>query len=454
MSLPVLEESKLFSVAASIVRRLHGNGFVALLAGGCVRDALRGLPPHDIDIATSARPQEVQALFHRTIPVGVQFGVVRVLEREFEFEVATFRSDDVYLDGRHPARVHFSTPEEDARRRDFGVNGMFYDPIKGEVIDFVGGKADLSNRQIRAIGEPEKRFGEDRLRLLRAIRFATVLEFQIEERTWEAVRAAAHEISVVSPERIREELLKILGHPQRVRGFDLLDQSGLLAVILPEVAALKGCQQPAQFHPEGDVFVHTRKMLEALQPDATALVALSVLLHDIGKPPTQSFDAEDQRIRFNGHDRVGAEMTERVMERFRFSRHEIDAVVEAVRNHMVFKDVQQMRPSRLRRFMARPTFEAELELHRVDCVGSHGDLENYEFLRKKAEEFSAEPLIPPPLIRGRDLLELGLMPGPRIGELLEAVQTAQLEGEIKTREDAFKLLESLGVQKEAKGSSK
>jgi poly(A) polymerase len=452
MSLAALEESKLFSVAASIVRKLHDSGFIALFAGGCVRDALRGVAPHDIDIATSARPEQVQTVFHRTIPVGVQFGVVRVLEKDFEFEVATFRSDDVYLDGRHPASVHFSTPEEDAHRRDFGVNSMFYDPLTGEVIDFVGGKADLDARQIRAIGEPEKRFGEDRLRLMRAIRFATVLEFQIEHQTWNALREAAPQISVVSPERVREELVKILGHPQRVRGFDLLDESGLLASILPEVAALKGCKQPAEFHPEGDVFVHTRKMLETLNPDATALVALSVLLHDIGKPPTQSFDAANQRIRFNGHDRVGADMAEQVMERFRFSRHETDAVVEAVRNHMVFKDVQQMRPSRLRRFMARPTFDAELELHRVDCVGSHGDLENYDFLRKKAEEYSVEPLIPPPLIRGRDLLELGLKPGPRIGELLEAVETAQLEGEIKTREEAFKLLESLGVTAEAKGS--
>ena len=443
MDLPVLRESKPYSVAASVVRKLQENGFVAYFAGGSIRDALRGTAPKDIDIATSAKPNEVQKLFHRTVPVGLQFGVVRVLEGDFEFEVATFRSDGVYLDGRHPQFVEFSTPEKDAFRRDFTVNGLFYDPVKDKVIDFVGGREDLGRKLIRAIGLPSERFAEDRLRMLRAIRLASALEFEIESGTWSAIRAEANEILVVSPERVRDELLKILVDGHRLRGFDLLDKSGLLAVILPEVDALKGCEQPEQFHPEGDVFVHTRMMLGLLGPEANGVQALSVLLHDIGKPPTRSFDPADQRIRFNGHDKVGAEMAERVMTRLRFSRHEINVVVEAVRNHMIFKDVKQMRPAKLRRFMARPNFEIELELHRVDCAGSHGDLENHQFLVNKASEFTREPLIPPPLIRGDDLIALGLKPGRRMGQLLEAIQTAQLEGEVRTREEALELLKAL-----------
>jgi len=443
MDLPVLRESKPYAIAASVVRKLQDNGFVAYFAGGSIRDALRGTAPKDIDIATSAKPNEVQELFRRTIPVGVQFGVVRVLEGDFEFEVATFRSDGIYLNGRHPQSVEFSTPEKDAFRRDFTVNGIFYDPVKDKVIDFVGGREDLGRKLIRAIGLPSERFAEDRLRMLRAIRLASALAFEIESGTWSAIRAEANEILVVSPERVRDELLKILVDAHRLRGFDLLDKSGLLAAILPEVEALKGCEQPEQFHPEGDVFVHTRMMLGLLGPEANGVQALSVLLHDIGKPPTRSFDPGDQRIRFNGHDKVGAEMAEQVMTRLRFSRHEINVVVEAVRNHMIFKDVKQMRPAKLRRFMARPNFEIELELHRVDCAGSHGDLENHQFLVNKASEFAREPLIPPPLIRGDDLIALGLKPGPRMGQLLEAIQTAQLEGEVTTREEALELLGTL-----------
>jgi putative nucleotidyltransferase with HDIG domain len=441
MRLAVLRESKPYHVAAAIVQKLHEHGYVAYFAGGCIRDALQDIPPKDIDIATSASPGQVQALFQRTIPVGIQFGVVRVLVSDLEFEVASFRSDGVYLDGRRPSEIRFSTPEQDALRRDFTINGMFYDPLNDRVIDYVNGREDLSGKLIRAIGQPSERFAEDRLRMLRAIRFATTLAFEIESRTWSAVKADAQAIAVVSPERIRDELLKILVSPNRLRGFDLLDMSGLLAEILPELAALKGCDQPEQFHPEGDVFVHTRLMLSMLAPNASAAEVVAVLLHDIGKPPTRSFDPADQRIRFNGHDRVGAEMAEAVMTRLRFPRHEIDLVVDAVRNHMVFKDVQQMRPARLRRFMARPYFEIELELHRVDCAGSHGDLENYHFLVRKASEFAQEPLIPRPLVRGDDLISMGLQPGPRIGELLEAVQTAQLEGEVTTRAQALEWLE-------------
>jgi poly(A) polymerase len=441
--LPVLESSRLYAAAASIVRKLRQEGFIAYFAGGSVRDALLGRSPKDIDIATDARPEEVGSLFRRTIAVGVQFGVIRVLEQESEFEVATFRSDGCYLDGRRPVDVRFASPEADAVRRDFTINGMFYDPVDEALIDFVGGQRDLSLGVIRAIGVAAERFREDRLRLLRAVRFAANLQFELETATWAALQTAAREILVVSPERIRDELLKILQDPQRLRGFDLLDRSGLLAFILPEVEGLKGCEQPKQFHPEGDVFVHTRKMLGLLGPEASGLQALAVLLHDIGKPCTRTFEPAENRIRFNGHDRIGAEMAEKVMARLRFSRHDTETVIEAVRNHMVFKDVQQMRPSRLKRFMARPTFEVELELHRVDCAGSHGDLENYDFLVQKKEEMANEPIIPPPLLRGNDLLELGLTPGPRIGEILHAIQTAQLEGEIKTRAEAVELLKTL-----------
>ncbi|HYY30272.1 MAG TPA: CCA tRNA nucleotidyltransferase [Chthoniobacterales bacterium] len=451
MRLEVLRGSKPFTAAESIVRTLREHGYVAYFAGGCVRDALMNIAPKDIDIATSAKPDAVQKLFRRTIPVGVQFGVVRVLEGDAEVEVATFRSDGVYLDGRHPSTVMYATADQDALRRDFTVNGMFYDPLDECIIDFVNGRDDLARKLIRAIGRPSERFEEDRLRMLRAIRFASTLQFDIEPATWSAIRVRAHEVLSVSPERIRDELIKILKDRNRLRGFDLLDQSGLLAVILPEVDAMKRCEQPEQFHPEGDVFVHTRLMLSLLAPDAGAAQALAVLLHDIGKPPTRSFDPDERRIRFNGHDRVGAAMAEEVMSRLRFPRSDIDLVVEAVRNHMVFKDVRQMRPAKLRRFMARPNFQIELELHRVDCAGSHGDLENYQFLVDKAEEFANESLIPPPLIRGDDLIAMGLKQGPRIGALLEAVQTAQLDGEIKTREEAIELVKSLepGLQNSA-----
>ena len=443
MSLAVLRDSPRYDVAASIVRELQEHAYVAYLAGGCIRDALLNIPPKDIDIATSASPEQVQALFHRTIPVGIQFGVVRVRVAEMEFEVATFRSDGIYLDGRHPSAIRFSTPEQDAARRDFTINGMFYDPLGERLIDYVNGREDLAGKLVRAIGEPSRRFAEDRLRMLRALRFAAVLRFEIEAGTWSAIQADAQEIAIISPERIRDELLKMLVNPNRLRGFDLLDQSGLLAVILPEIEALKGCDQPEQFHPEGDVFVHTRLMLSLLAPEASGPQVLAVLLHDIGKPRVRSFDPVDRRIRFNGHDRVGAEMAEKVMTRLRFPRHEIDQVVDAVSNHMVFKDVRQMRPAKLRRFMARPHFGIELELHRIDCAGSHGDLENYHFLINKESEFAQEPLIPPRLVRGDDLIAMGLKPGPRIGELLEAVQTAQLEGEIKTRREALELLRTM-----------
>lgn len=423
-------------VATRIVRRLREAGHEALFAGGCVRDRLLGRPAHDIDIATSARPEAVQKLFPRTVAVGAQFGVIVVLEGGQEFQVATFRADGVYLDGRRPDSVAFTTAEGDALRRDFTINGLFYDPLEARVIDYVRGEEDLRAGIVRCIGDAEARFSEDKLRLLRCVRFAATLGFQIAPETWDALRSRAHEIQAVSAERIRDELVKIFLHPSRVVGFDLLDASGLLAAVLPEVAALKGCEQPPEFHPEGDVFVHTRLMLSLLPESVSIPLVFSVLLHDIGKPPVL-FRDETGRIRFNGHESVSARMSEEIFDRLRFSNAEREAAVVAVQNHMAFKDVQQMRVATLKRFLARPTIDDELELHRVDCLGSHGMVDNYEFLLAKREEFSRQPLIPPPLVTGRDLIDLGWKPGPEFKKVLDAVQVGQLEGTLTTRQDAL-----------------
>jgi tRNA nucleotidyltransferase/poly(A) polymerase len=440
-------KSLMEQTAREIVRKLRAAGHVAYYAGGSVRDLVRGQAPKDIDIATDTRPEIVQKIFPRTYAVGAHFGVIVVLENEFQFEVATFRSDGAYIDGRHPVEVHFATAEEDAARRDFTINGMFFDPEKDEVIDFVGGREDLERKLIRAIGDPAQRFAEDRLRMLRAVRFATVLGFEIDPATRDAIVASATSITQISAERIREELVKIFLSPHRARGWDLLDTSGLMKNILPELEEMKGCEQPPQFHPEGDVFKHTRIMLGMLPAQASLPLVFGVLFHDVAKPPTATVD-ETGRIRFSGHDRIGAEMTEAIMERLRFSRAEIDATVEAVRQHMVFKDVPNMRVAKLKRFMARPTFEDELELHRVDCASSHAMLDNYEFLLKKKEEFANEPIIPPPLVRGDDLIAMGMKPGPKFGEILEAVETRQLEGMLKDRAEAL-----AWVRKEVEGLS-
>jgi poly(A) polymerase len=422
--------------ARQIAARLRERGQVAYFAGGCVRDIVRGETPKDFDIATDATPEIVQQIFARTYAVGAHFGVIVVVEDGFQFEVATFRSDDAYVDGRRPSSVHFSSPEEDAKRRDFTINGMFFDPVADKVIDFVGGRADLEAKLIRAIGDPAQRFQEDRLRMLRAIRFATVLDYKIDNQTWNAIAANAAAINEISAERIREELVRIFLSPNRVPGWDLLDESGLMRAILPELEAMKGCAQPEQFHPEGDVFEHTRLMLKQLTDKVSVPLVFAVLLHDVAKPVTATVD-DTGRIRFNEHDRIGAAMTEQIMERLRFSRAEIDATVEMVRQHMVFKDVPKMRVAKLKRFMARATFDKELELHRVDCLSSHRMLDNYDFLVRKREEFANEPIIPAPLVRGDDLIALGLKPGPKFGEILEAVETRQLEGNLKTREEAL-----------------
>jgi poly(A) polymerase len=421
--------------AISIVKRLREAGHTAYFNGGCVRDMVRGVEPEDIDIATSATPEQVQALFTKTVPVGAAFGVVLVLEGGHQFEVATFRSDDAYVDGRRPSAIHFASPEEDARRRDFTINGLFYDPIADQIIDFVGGRADIERKLVRTIGEPRERFTEDKLRLLRCVRFAANLGYEIEPATFDAVKEMAAQITVVSAERIRDELVKILTRANAGRGLELLDASGLLREILPEIAAMKGVEQPAEFHPEGDVFKHTRLMLDTLPPNPSTVLAFAVLLHDVGKPPT--FVRAPDRIRFNDHDRVGAEMTEVILRRLRFSNDEIEKTVLCVREHMKFQFVKEMRPAKLKRLMARETFPDELELHRIDCASSHRNLENYEFLKAKAAEMPPEVLKPQPLLTGHDLLALGLKPGPLVGQILHEVEELQLEERLKSRAEAL-----------------
>lgn len=430
--------------AIDIIRTLNRAGHKALLAGGCVRDVLMGREPKDYDVATDAPPAVVEKLFPGAHTVGAHFGVVVVKRSSHTIEVATFRKDGAYLDGRHPTSVTFSSPEEDAQRRDFTVNGLFEDPIEGRIIDYVGGQADMKAKVLRAIGDAEQRFEEDQLRLMRAVRFATVLGFEIETRTWAAVCKLAPKISSVSIERLREEFTRTMLHPNRVRGFDLLVESGLMKHLLPEILVLQGCEQPPQFHPEGDVFVHTRLMLSLLPEQVSPSLVLSVLFHDIAKPATQSVDPNG-RIRFNGHEHLGARMTESILKRLKYSNDVIDLTVAAVENHMAFKDVPQMRVSTLKRFMARPGFDDEMELHRVDCLGSHGYLDNYAFVQQKREEFANEPLIPPRLLSGHDLIQRGWVPGPGMGRVLEAVQNLQLEGSLTTKEEALAWVEVHGT---------
>lgn len=426
----------MLNVATEIIRRLRQAGHQALLAGGCVRDEWLGRTPKDYDVTTSATPDQVIRLFPGAITVGAHFGVVIVRLDGQQIEVATFRTDGSYEDGRRPNSVTFATAEEDAKRRDFTVNGLFRDPISNQIIDYVGGVADLKKGVLRAIGDPTQRFREDHLRLLRAVRFATVLGFDIEPNTWQAIVNHAHLISKVSAERVRDECIRLFLHPARLRGFDLLVDSGLMQHILPEILALKGVEQPPQWHPEGDVFIHTRLMLSLLPEEASLPLVLSVLLHDIAKPATFTVD-ETGRIRFNGHDKMGAEMTQSILRRLRFPNDVIEPTCTAVEYHMVFKDVKKMRTSTLRRMMARPTWPDELALHRVDCLGSNGNLDNYNFMLSKAEEFAQAPLIPEPLLTGRDLIKQGWQPGKELGLLLKKVQDAQLEGFLVTREEAL-----------------
>jgi len=429
--------------ALFLARKLRSAGHEALFAGGCVRDKLLNLPPKDYDIATSATPAEVTRLFPGSNEVGAHFGVVIAKRAGHHVEIATFRTDGSYKDGRRPESVEFSTPEEDAKRRDFTINGLFEDPETGEIIDHIGGLDDLRTKTLRAIGDASARFSEDGLRLLRAIRFSTTLELAIEQRTHAAIREHAGLIAKISPERIRDEFSKIITSKHRRQGIELLVESGLIAHFIPEVLVLIGCEQPPEWHPEGDVYTHTLIMLDMLEPDAPLELCLAVLLHDIAKPPTQTFDEAVGRIRFNGHDALGAEMAEGILARLKYPNAVIHAVVPMVARHMQFMNVQKMRVAKLRRFMAEPTFAQEMELHRVDCGSSNGFTDNYEFLRAKAAEFASQPLVPPPFVTGKDLIARGLEPGPRFKDLLESIQTDQLEGRILDREAALRYLDDL-----------
>lgn len=439
-----LEESARATLAVEIVKTLRSYGHSAFLVGGCVRDRLLGITPKDYDVSTSARPDAVCQYFPGGQLVGAKFGVVLVRrDPGVQVEVATFRSEGHYTDGRRPDQVQFqSDPVLDAQRRDFTINGLMQDPVSGQVLDFVGGRSDLSFRLIRAIGDPERRFEEDHLRMLRAVRFAARLNFALETQTLAAIRVLAPAIVRVSPERIRDEVIRILTEGAARRGLELLDEAGLLAHLLPEVKAFQRVQQPPQFHPEGDVWTHVLLMLEKMK-SPTPTLAAGVLLHDVGKPPT--FRIAD-RIRFDGHAEIGAEMTRDILGRLRFSNDDSDHITSLVANHMRFKDVQNMRPSTLKRFLRLDNFEEHLELHRLDCLASNGWTGGYEFVRQKQQEFRGGELRPPRVLTGRDLIEAGFQPGPAFASVLEAVETAQLEGEVRTRDEALGLAKSLLVK--------
>lgn len=428
------------ALARTIMATLRNSGYQAYLVGGCVRDLLLGSHPKDFDVTTDAPPDRIIQLFPNSGQVGAHFGVVLVRDGGAQVEVATFRSDRDYTDGRHPASVRFeSDPREDVLRRDFTINGLMMDPDSGQVLDYVGGKADLKRRMIRAIGDPELRFREDHLRLLRAVRFAARLGFTIDPATMAAIRAHHALIQKVSAERIREELERILTEGGARRGFELLDDTGLLNDILPEIAAMKGVAQPPEFHPEGDVWVHTLLLLEKLDR-ASPTLAWGALLHDVGKPGTFRVA---ERIRFDGHVEEGVRLARAIFSRLRFSRDDAEQVEALIGHHMQFKDVHHMRESTLKRFLRLPKFEEHLELHRLDCLSSSGRLENYELARAKLEEFGQEKLKPKPLVTGGDLIAEGYHPGPKFSLILSAVEDAQLEGRIATREEGLDLVKQL-----------
>ena len=432
-------------LADQICDTLRRSGHQAYLVGGCVRDLLLGREPSDYDISTDARPERVRELFPHSLAVGAKFGVILVVEDGAEVEVATFRSDIGYSDGRHPDRVVYSaSPQEDVRRRDFTINGLLMDPATREVLDYVEGRADLRAGIVRAIGDPRSRFAEDKLRMMRAVRFAARFGFEIEPGTLAAARELAPQITQVSPERIREELTKLLTEGAARRGFELLDETGLLAVVLPDVTRMKGVEQPPQFHPEGDVWIHTRMMLEKLPPDCSPTLAWGVLLHDVGKPPTFApATGPGSRIRFDGHVEVGARMAESICRALRFSGEDTGQIETLVANHLRFKDVRQMRQATLKRFVRLPRFEEHLELHRLDCLASHGSLEAYDFVQRFLAETPPEQVRPPRLVTGEDLKGMGIVPGPRFKEILLAVEEAQLDGRFSDRERALDFARSI-----------
>jgi poly(A) polymerase len=449
-------ENPKYLAAREITKTLRAAGHQAYLAGGCVRDLLLGVAPKDYDVATSATPDVVLSLFpdKKTLTVGAHFGVVLVCEPDgAATEVATFRNDGVYSDGRRPDSVRFSTdPREDVRRRDFTINGMLLDPKIYErtgdaaraTLDFVGGRDDLAAKIVRAIGDPRLRFSEDKLRMLRAVRFAARLGFAIEPATATAIHQLAGQIHAVSPERIRDELTLILTEGNARIGFELLDQLGLLPHILPEITKLHGVEQPPEYHPEGDVWIHTLLLLEKLPPGASATLAWGALLHDVGKPAT--FRPPDpnnpkDRIRFNGHVEVGVRISEEILARLRFSNDEIAQITALVKNHMRFGDVRHMREATLKRFLRLPQFDEHLALHRMDCLSSHGDLSLYEFAKERYETTPQESIQPKPLLTGRELIAAGYAPGPRFKKMLEAAEDAQLEGTVHTSAEALRLVQ-------------
>lgn len=441
--------------ALKILKQLREAGHQAFWVGGCVRDLMMGRDPKDYDIATSAKPAEVMNLFPRTLAVGAQFGVIIVLEEGCQVEVSTFRSDGIYLDGRHPGEVSFSAdPREDVKRRDFTINGMLFDPYEEKVIDYVGGQSDLQEGIIRAIGVPLERFREDRLRLMRAVRFAARFRFQIEPETRQAILDESRQIGEVSSERVRDELLRILREGCAASGMKLLEETGLLEVLLPEVADMRGIPQPPEYHPEGDVWQHTLLLMKFIDqtrddpgvadiPRSTGLpypsdtLAMGALLHDIGKPKTIQ---KQDRIRFNKHAEVGAGMAAEICSRFRFSNRQQERIISLVREHLRFIDLPRMKLSTLKKFVRQEGFEEHLELHRLDCLASHGNLNNWSQAREFLQQWSPESIRPPKLISGHDLMQLGFTPGPVFQRILHEVEDAQLEGFLHSKEEALKFV--------------
>jgi tRNA nucleotidyltransferase/poly(A) polymerase len=425
--------------ALLVVSRLQKAGHEAFFVGGCVRDLYRGIVPQDYDIVTSARPDEVCSLFSHTIPVGIRFGVLLVIEGGEKYEVATFRTEDGYVDGRRPAQIGFATAEEDVRRRDFTVNGLLFDPEAKRLIDHVDGCADIERRLIRTIGDPKTRFAEDHLRMLRAVRFAANLDYDLDYDALAAIQDQARDIHRISAERIRDELTKIVARQGARRGMELLDKTGLLGELLPEVRALRGIEQPERFHPEGDVWEHTLRMLAFLPAEgADPRLAWGVVMHDLGKAVTRSID--DRGVHFYGHVQRGEEIARLIMVRLKFSGSDMETILELIRCHMLFMNVKEMRPNRLKRFLRMPDFALHLELHRLDCMGSHGLLDNYEFCKAKLSETPEEELRPPRLITGNDLIGMGFTPGPLFSLILREVEDAQLNGNISSPEDARRLV--------------
>lgn len=435
-TIPEEKSQRLEKGARKICRVLQENGYIAYFAGGCVRDLLMKRTPVDYDIATNALPEEVHRLFPHSITLWKHFGVTRVILEEGEYEVTTFRSDGPYLDGRHPSSVVFATPQEDAQRRDFTINALFLDPSNNKIIDYVGGQKDIQQGIIRTVGDPYQRFAEDYLRLLRCARFSARFRFTIEKNTWNAMRELRSGIHKVSAERIREELVKILTEGNPYTAFEILDQTGLLAEILPEITMLKGVEQDPEYHPEGDVFTHTMLTLKYLK-EPNPVLGMAVLLHDIGKKQTITYT---DRIRFPKHEAVGAQIAESILERLKFSRSDIESIVWLIKNHMTLLQYSQMRESTKKRLFQNPLFPHLLELVRIDLLASSGDVQYIENIEKDYQQFLQEPPSPQPLLRGRDLIELGFSPGPLFRTILHEVENAQLEGVIKTRDEAIQFV--------------